>query len=156
MPHGVQPTAIRVERSTRHKRHLLIERHLEHIRGVHLGGKNAPQEHAPFRMGPARLLGPNLLHRIHHHVAAFLVDLADIFHMLIQETALAHFVGDNLVKGGGMQVSSLFRHDQLADDLCRGDHPRQADTRREQLGECAQIDDISGERCFVTAVLGVQ
>ena len=76
--------------------------------------------------------------------------------MLIQETTLPHFEGDNLVEGGGVQVSGLFRHDQLADDLRRRDHPRQADARREQLGERAQIDDISGERRFVTAILGIQ
>ena len=71
--------------------------------------------------------------------------------MLIQEAALAHLVGHILVEGGGVQVGGLLGHDQLADDLRRRDDPGQAQARREQLGEGAQVDDVAAVALAVSS-----
>ena len=63
--------------------------------------------------------------------------------MLIQEAALADLISHHLVEGGGMQIGSLFGHDQFANHLWRRDDPGQADARCQQFREGAQIDDIA-------------
>ena len=75
----------------------------------------------------------HFFHHFKHHIAAFLVNGADVFYVFIQKATLADFVGDILVEGGRIQIGALLGHDQFADDLFRRNHPRQPDTRSQQL-----------------------
>lgn len=63
--------------------------------------------------------------------------------MLIKESALAHFIGNILVKRCSMQISGLFYHHQFADYFRRRNDPCQPQPRRKQFGECAQVNNVA-------------
>ena len=84
-------------------------------------------------MRPFDTLRHMLLESVYHHITAFLVNLADGLDMFIEVAAMRNFMGYDLVEGGGMQVCALFCLDQFGDHFRRGNHPCQADARRECL-----------------------
>ena len=61
-----------------------------------------------------------------HHIAAFAVDVADEFDVLVEEAVAGDFVSDHLAKGGGMEVGALLQLNEFRDDIVRSDDPAQA------------------------------
>src|ERR1700757_1342582 len=84
-------TVSRVERVTWHERDVFLERDLEQLLTIHALGQRDPQEEAAFGIGPGYLRRKEFFEGRQHHIAAFAINLANHFDVLIQKSVFRDF-----------------------------------------------------------------
>ena len=126
----------------RHKGDLFLHRHGQQFFGVHAIRHLRPEKEPSLRMGPGDAGRKVFFHGLEHHVAALLVDLADLAHVGADQAALADVIGNILDEGAGMQIRPLLGLHQPVDDRLGGHDPAQSQAGCQRLGEGAQVDRI--------------
>src|SRR4051794_27292305 len=137
------PFLARKEAVAGHKSHVPLDGFLQKFIAVGARGKSDPEKQSALGMGPSDLFGKVFIERLQHHIAAFTVDLADQFDVLLEEVVAGDLVGDHLDEGAGVEVGSLLKLHEFANDFARGNDPAEAEARGKRLGKCTEVDNVT-------------
>src|SRR5690349_1068719 len=102
-----------VETISRNKRHFFADCVFKEFLAVHSLRQSNPQEQSALRMSPLHIFGEEFFQSCEHDIATLAIDLADEFHVSVQQAVFRDLVCHELSEGRGMQVRSLFKLNQL-------------------------------------------
>ena len=139
--HRVAPALIDVGGLAGNEGDVLPQRLRQQVAGVDVSGERRPDEEPAVGLGPCRLRGEVLSQRLEHRVAAAAVDLdqaVDVAPPAAFGEVLAHEV---LGQGRRAEVGRLLAEHDLLHHRRRRHRPAEADARREDLREGADVDD---------------
>jgi hypothetical protein len=141
-PHRVGAAPVDVGGLAGDEGDVLAQRLRQQILRVDVLRQSRPHEQAPLGPGPGRLRREVTLERLQHRVPPASVDIdeaVDVGAPASLGEVLAHEV---LGQGGGAEVGGLLAEHDLLHHRGRRHRPAQADARREDLGEGAQVEDV--------------
>src|SRR6266511_686429 len=140
--HAVATATVRVERRAGDVRHLAIDRLGEEAGGVD-PRRGYPHVEPAVGRGPAGARGELALQRVQHGVAPCPVDVHQRLQVGPPPVAGQVPLGDELRQRAGAEVGRLLRQHQAVEGARFGKGPPHADSRREDLRQRPQVDDVA-------------